>query len=274
MRAAVRLCGAIGVELCRSPEAIGMERRKARRITRASHSGHQCQGPAHRSGWIDVDPGRQNRENPHRNQTDSDMIPFSGEIDEVASGFVEMKPPGPGLGPGVTRRVRGGRRDRRYAEMLVERAAWIPSSDRSLIEAVHGEGLSVVAYVRRCLDRGVEPVERDAFGKTALENGRDLDAWARMARRRLRRLNDRLASDRFAFVIARRNAWPTTRRRVAVTCTLHGRSLRAASRELGLSLHTVRRHAEAIEAMFEAYREAGVQARSAVEAALADGVHS
>ena len=52
-----------------------------------------------------------------------------------------------------------------YTEMLVERAAWIPSSDRALIEAVHGEGLSVVAYVRRCLDRGIEPVERDAIGK-------------------------------------------------------------------------------------------------------------
>ena len=244
-----------------------MERRKARRISR--HRGGATGG-----GWMDTDSSNHGTPTPHRNQTDLDVNPSRiGRADREDAGFVECNP-----GRSIGRRGgRGGRGDRRYAEMLVERAAWIPAGDRTLVEAVHGEGLSVVAFVRRCLDRGVEPVAGSAFagpkedGSAVRTGDRDLDAWSRIARRRLRRLETRLASDRFAFVIARRNSWATTRRRVAVTCVLHGRSLRQASRELGISLHTVRRHVEAVEAMVVAFREAGAEARSAVEAALAEG---
>lgn len=247
-----------------------MERRKARRIGRPGgtiaetkeHESNQAvpgnRAPTARS-WM----ARQRSENgipdPSRIQTQSNLKPALS-VDSVAGDPMAVQ---------TSRRRRG---DRRYAEMLVERAGWIPSGDRALVEAVHGEGLSVVAYVRRCLERGVIPVEGTTFDGAAVgrRGQRDLDAWSRIARRRLRRLNSRLASDRFAFVIARRNTWPTTRRRVAVACVLHGDSLRQASRGLGLSLHTVRRHVEAIDAMYEAFRDAGAQARDAVEAVLAE----
>lgn len=228
-----------------------MERRKAQRLTRP-------QGGS-MGTWVGREQPVQRIANPQKNQTEYKSNPIRTILgDGVSVGAIECKP--------GTRRSRS---DRRYAEMLVERAAWIPTVDRALIEAVYGEGLSVVGYVRRCLDRGVVPVERAVFGGGA---GRaDLDAWSRAARRRLRRVVARLGSDRFAFVIARRNTWATSRRRVAMACVLHGNSLRQASRDLGLSLHTVRRHMEAVDAMFEAYREAGAQARSAIEAAIGEG---
>ena len=159
--------------------------------------------------------------------------------------------------------------------MLVERAGWLPTADRALVEAVYGEGLTVIAFVRRCLDRGIAPVDRTALSIT--EGGDasgSLEAWTRVARRRLRRLVARLESDRFMLVVGRRNAWATTRRRVAVTCVLQGRSLRQASRDLGLSLHTVRRHMEAVEAACEAYAEAGREARSVVRSAVGSATGS
>jgi len=41
----------------------------------------------------------------------------------------------------------------------------------------------------------------------------------------------------------------TLRRRIAISCFLHGLSIREAARQLGLSLHTVRRHRDAVAAM-------------------------
>jgi ABC-type lipoprotein export system ATPase subunit len=78
-----------------------------------------------------------------------------------------------------------------------------------------------------------------------------------MARRRLRRLIERALSPRFAFVVAHRASLGATRRRVAMACIVQGRSLREASGMLGLSLHAVRRHIDAVEALFAAARTAG-----------------
>ena len=100
--------------------------------------------------------------------------------------------PADGASLGSVRR----RRSRGYAEMLVERAGWLPTADRALVEAVYGEGLTVIAFVRRCLDRGIAPVDRTALSIT--EGGDasgSLEAWTRVARRRLRRLVARLESD-------------------------------------------------------------------------------
>lgn len=147
----------------------------------------------------------------------------------------------PSSSPGDLRR-----RDRRdYARTLLERAAWLPAGDRELIEAVFGEGLSVVAYLRRCRDRGLEP----ASTRGAPAGG---SVSARMARRRLRRLIERVLSPRFAFVVAHRTGLGATRRRVAMACIVQGRSLREAAGMLGLSLHAVRRHIDAVEALFAA----------------------
>lgn len=141
------------------------------------------------------------------------------------------------------------RRDRRdYARTLLDRAAWLPAGDRELVEAVFGEGLSVIAYLRRCRDRGLEP----ASTRGAPAGG---SVSARMARRRLRRLVERVLSPRFAFVVTHRTSLGATRRRVAMACIVQGRSLREAAGMLGLSLHAVRRHIDAVEALFTAERE-------------------
>lgn len=131
------------------------------------------------------------------------------------------------------------RRSRReYAAMLVERAAWITPDDRELVEAVFGEGLSVVAYTRR--RRETDPVS---------------PVSVRSARRRLRKVITRLLSPRFAFVINNRSDWSASRRRVAMACVVRGLSLREAARKMGMSLHAVRRHMDAVEALYLASPE-------------------
>lgn len=73
---------------------------------------------------------------------------------------------------------------------------------------------------------------------------------ARVVRRRVNRAILRVLGPRFAFVLERRGSWTPTRRHVATLCFINGRSVRDAAQELGVSLHAVRRHREAIEALF------------------------
>lgn len=119
---------------------------------------------------------------------------------------------------------------RARGEVLIERAEHLLADDRALIRTVYGQGLSVraVAELRR------EP--------------------ARAVRRRVRQLVSRMLSERFMLVVRRREQWPPTRRRVATACVLQGLPLRAASESLRLSLHTVRRHMEAVNALSESGR--------------------
>jgi DNA-directed RNA polymerase specialized sigma24 family protein len=58
-------------------------------------------------------------------------------------------------------------------------------------------------------------------------------------------------SPQFIYVLRQRDEWTPTRRRVATACLLHGLSLRQAAAALHLSLYTVRRHQDAIIALFE-----------------------
>lgn len=192
---------------------------------------------------------------------------FGRESPERSSAGRAGFEPGPGPVPatGDPRPV-GGRASRRsYAELLVERSAWLPPIDRALVEAVFGEGLSVAAYVRRSVDRGTPVVpaagDPDAVGAESL---------CRSARRRLQRIVQRLTSDRFAFVVARRNTWSATRRRVAMACGVHGLSLREAARHLGVSLHTVRRHMQAVDALALEWDAERVAARSRLNSARTD----
>lgn len=148
--------------------------------------------------------------------------------------------------PDLRRRAfRGGRE---YAELLIDRAVWLPAADRELVTAVFAEGLSVAAYTRRCRERG--------FG----------DQSARINRRRLRRLITRLISPKYAFVIARRGDWPIARRRVAMACLVQGLPFRHAAAALGLSLHAVRRHIDAVEAAYLTHVEATHRAPSPTSA--------
>jgi len=116
---------------------------------------------------------------------------------------------------------------RDYGEAILRFARALPEDERSLLEAVYGRGLSV----------------KDVAGLVREE--------PRRLARRVKRLVERLLSPRFAFVYARRHAWPPRRRRVAETVVLHGRSMREACDALALSLHTVRRELDKVDALFE-----------------------
>ncbi|MFG0326942.1 MAG: hypothetical protein ACF8SC_06710 [Phycisphaerales bacterium JB037] len=130
------------------------------------------------------------------------------------------------------------RRRRDLAEAILDRASWLPPDDRALIEAVYRDG-------------------RSAREVAALAG-----TTPRIVRTRLRRVVTRVMSDRFRFVVLARSSWTRTRRLVAESCVLCGRSMRQAAEELGVTLHTVRRHVQAIDAQHEA--EAGASTRGAV----------
>lgn len=123
-----------------------------------------------------------------------------------------------------------GRRRRESTERLVERAAHLPPPDRLLMEAVYRDG------------------------RSAREIAALLGARARSVSERVRRLAERLHSPEYGFVAARSGAWAPLRRRIAVGLVLHGRSERSVARELGVSLHTVRRHHEAVRMLLELSR--------------------
>jgi DNA-binding CsgD family transcriptional regulator len=122
---------------------------------------------------------------------------------------------------------------------LVDRAqaAKLPPEDMALLRAAYGDGRTAVELAHLLAGASRTPRGRDD---------------ARSIRRRIRRLAQRIMSPRFVFVMRHRDTWPATRRRVAELCILQGHSLRDASKELGITLHTVRRHHEAIQALFEA----------------------
>lgn len=121
------------------------------------------------------------------------------------------------------------RRARRtLAERIVARSEGLPAQDRTLVRLVYHEGRSVSELA------GLMGVS------------------ARTLRRRVRRLTTRVLSPRFLFVLSHQGKWSVTRRRVAEACVLGGMSLREAARALDLSFHTVRRHHDAVNALFEA----------------------
>jgi DNA-directed RNA polymerase specialized sigma24 family protein len=119
------------------------------------------------------------------------------------------------------------RRRRDLADLLTDRAAWLPEEDRALIHAVYREHLTAreVAFLR--------------------------GATARRVRRRLRTLIERMLSRRFEVVLRERDGWGVVRRRIATSVVLEGRTLRETAERLGLTLHAVRRQMVVIEALIE-----------------------
>lgn len=120
---------------------------------------------------------------------------------------------------------------REMVECLASRSAVLEPRERALVQAHYIQGI---------------PAERIAWL---------MGCSPEAARRRLRILTARVSSDRFAFVLARRGAWTPMRRKVSTLCFLQGRTMRAAARRLGTSLHTVRRHCEAVMAEWGARSE-------------------
>jgi len=126
---------------------------------------------------------------------------------------------------------------------ILTRAAWLPAPDHALLTAYYDAGLTI----QRIADM--------------------LHLPPRTAARRLRILAERIRSPQFLTVAHAAHPdpelralfgppdpdlWPPTRRRVADAIYIRGLNMRAASRELRLSLHTVRRHNDAIRAILNA----------------------
>lgn len=116
---------------------------------------------------------------------------------------------------------------RELASRIVARAAHLQAADRALVEAVFADGIRVT--------------------RLAKLTGRDV----RELRRRVKGLARNLLSNRFTFVTSHSRDWSTTRRRVAIACILHGKTIRGAAAELGVGLHEVRREVEAVRAIYE-----------------------
>lgn len=122
------------------------------------------------------------------------------------------------------------RAPRELADLLARRSEWLLPEDRALIQALYVENLTArhVAQLR-----GTSP---------------------RSVRRRVHAIVQRLLSPRYEFVARRLERWSPTRARVARACVLEGQTLRAAAERLNVSLHTVRRHMDAVAAQHEALR--------------------
>lgn len=122
------------------------------------------------------------------------------------------------------------RRDR--TDCIVARAAFLPPSERLLVESYFREGRTIKILAEAS---ATDP---------------------RVLSRRLRRLTERLLSDRFSFVLRNFEGWSPSRRRVAMAMVMQGLSMRAASIHLRMSLYSVRRHADAINALYESEKRA------------------
>lgn len=122
------------------------------------------------------------------------------------------------------------RQPRPVVEAILALSVHLPTSDRSLIQAIFGEGRTI-ADLSRCL--GERP---------------------RFLRRRFRRTVARLIDPRFAFVAAHMHTWPQSRRLAGTLHILHARTLRDTARRLALTEHAVRREISAIDALFSQHR--------------------
>ncbi len=117
------------------------------------------------------------------------------------------------------------------AELALSRADWLGPEDRALVEAVLRDGVCVTTLARAA---GAEP---------------------RALRRRFAALVNRLLDERTAFVARAIPAMSATRAKVARGCFLRGQTQREVARANRLSLHTVRAHRQAIQALYELARD-------------------
>ena len=132
-------------------------------------------------------------------------------------------PPSEPIGVDLRRRNRAD-----HADRLVHLASQLPANDRALVEAVY------------------------LHGRSAVEIAQLTSLPVRRVRKRIRQLVLRISSARYLYVLRQRDTWTRTRRRVADAIVVQGLSMRKAAATLGLTYHTVRGHAGAIKAMFEA----------------------
>lgn len=138
------------------------------------------------------------------------------------SGWREMDRVNPDRVADLRRRL-----GREEVETVLALAEHLGPEERSLLRMVFDGGVPVgeVARVRGCP--------------------------ARTLRREVRALVKRVTDPRFVFVLSSREVWGANRRKVASACVVQGLTLRETASVTGLSLHAVRRHMGAIEALFE-----------------------
>lgn len=114
---------------------------------------------------------------------------------------------------------------RELCDTMVIRARWLMPEDRELVRLHFGEGETAVALARL------------------------VDISPKRMRMRLRRLAERMLSHRYKAVLRGRDLWPQRRQNVARAVVLEGRTFRAASVHLHLTLHQVRREMGIVDAI-------------------------
>ncbi|MBL4591830.1 MAG: sigma-70 region 4 domain-containing protein [Phycisphaerales bacterium] len=113
-------------------------------------------------------------------------------------------------------------------ERIVQRADWLGPDDRAVVLAMFADGYSAAEIAR--------------IGNTNV----------RTVRTRIHRIVTRLGDPRTAYVVRHAEGWSRTRKKIGRAIFVQGMSLRETASELSMSFYLVRRHREAIEAMFEA----------------------
>jgi hypothetical protein len=73
----------------------------------------------------------------------------------------------------------------------------------------------------------------------------------RQVRRRIQRLSDRLLTPRTSYLLARKHAWEHERWAAAQRCLVAGHGMRRVADDLGISLHRVRKHVDAVRTLFD-----------------------
>jgi hypothetical protein len=180
----------------------------------------------------------------HANRNDAE-IPSEPEVGGHAEDAPAAISPS-GADPGDPADLRRKRR-RAFADRLLALAEHLPTHDRTLIEASYRDALRVVELA--ALVGGREPGE----------------AQVRAMRRRIRVLVRRLLDPRFEFVVHAlantegipRAPWSPLRARVAREFYLQGRTMRAIAAETRESFYSIRRHRDAVEALFDMHTKRG-----------------
>lgn len=110
-------------------------------------------------------------------------------------------------------------------ERLIDRAQYLATTDRALLEQVYGQGTSLTAVAR-------------LMGQTP-----------RTLQRRFAKIIQRVNNKEFVFVARHQALLSQPQRQVARKVVLQGKTLRQTAVESGLSLHQVRRHLQEVHAL-------------------------
>lgn len=120
------------------------------------------------------------------------------------------------------------KRENSLIDRMVQRAHWLDPQDCELVLAMFRDGLSASSIA-------------DLVG-----------GCPRQIRRQIKKLVIRLNDPRVAFVVAHHEKWSNSRRAIARSLFIQGRSMRETTDELGVSFYSVRKNREAIDAMCHA----------------------